>query len=207
MGASSSLMLTVKGRPQSGWGREAHPSSPQFSPALRRELIWFAVPSGLPTFPHSPAHLFPFPIFKNRLFNLWAFRAGESLQAPGSPQAQPLNGNSWVGLCAWGWWPCLPSLRNSPQGQTWWPHPQANLTGGRPQRGSLRAQWHWRGKSLPLSGKWIWKAGPGLFWSLPGGETLMRTALHLPILVPLGYKTLLLRNDADHIGYICFLSL
>lgn len=53
---------------------------------IRSEIDLICFPkwaSHLPSY--LPVWLFPLPMFKNRLFNLWAFRAGESLQGSHSP--------------------------------------------------------------------------------------------------------------------------
>lgn len=66
---------------------------------------------------------------RNRLFNLCAFRAGESLQAPGSAQTQAPKMVTAEQACQGGWWPCLLPPGNSLKGQES-PHPYASLTGG-----------------------------------------------------------------------------
>lgn len=90
-----------KRHPQSGWGRRGPaPPLPWFSTASSQRRIWFAVPSGLLTFPHiRQCVFFHYPCLKTDSLIYGHLGLVKVSKPEAHHRLRPLNGNSWVGLC------------------------------------------------------------------------------------------------------------
>lgn len=184
------------------------PPTSVFHWLIRSKLMWFAAPSGLHTF--RPIHqcvFFHYPCLKTDS-DLWAFRAGESLQAPGSPQTQAPKWKQLSRLVR-GWWPVSCPWRNSLNGQASWLIPV-------PVSGAAATGAHLEGGVASTVEKEIIFLGvrrqekvapkcwsPDCFWSLTRDETMRRTVLTCSLYPLQVIKTShLLWNDVDSRCYL-----